>query len=70
MIGSKCKMADKAADFEIVPNKKATSDIWKYFGLKYDARSKEIVDWVAVCNLCKVIVKNSGGTTNLKANME
>ena len=47
-------MANKAADFEIVPNKKAKSDIWRYFGLKHDAKSKDIKDGVAVCNLCKV----------------
>ena len=58
-------MAEKAADFEIVPNQKAKSEIWKHFGLKYDAKSKAIVDRVAVCNLCKVIVENRGGTTNL-----
>ena len=57
-------------DFEILPNEKAKSDIWKFLGLKYDARLKEIVDWVAVCNLCKATVKNSGRTTNLKAHME
>ena len=54
VIGSICKMANKAADFEIVPNKKAKSDIWRYFGLKHDAKSKDIKDGVAVCNLCKV----------------
>ena len=58
-------MADNGEEFENVVNKKAKSNIWKHYGLKLNTKTKKIIDR-AVCNYCKLTVKNSGRTTNLK----
>ncbi|XP_053376453.1 E3 SUMO-protein ligase ZBED1-like [Mercenaria mercenaria] len=55
------------SDFDIVENKKAKSSIWQYFGLK--RQNGELVVNTAVCKICKMCVKYSGGTSNLGSHM-
>lgn len=63
-------MAASDEAFGTVSNKKAKSELWKHFGLKFDTKSNKIVEGIAVCKLCNVLVKNSGGTTNLRTHID
>ena len=62
------KMAEPQ-DAEIVSNSKGKAAIWRHFGLKKNLKTHTIEPNVAVCMLCKVIVKNSGGTTNMQTHL-
>ena len=57
-MGSTCKMANKILRSFLTKKLRAT--FGSILGKKYDAKLKKIVDRIAVCNLCKVIVKNEG----------
>ncbi|XP_048730602.2 E3 SUMO-protein ligase ZBED1-like [Ostrea edulis] len=65
---SKMEVAD--TDFEIVPNKRAKSSIWKQFGLKKRKSDGRIEESVAICKLCDSVIKCAGGgTSNLTAHL-
>ena len=53
--------------FEIVENKKGKALIWKYFGLK--KQGGIIINNEAICKICNITVKYSGGTSNLNSHM-
>ena len=65
----KRKMADNADNYENIVNKKAKSDVWNHFWVKFNKNTKQVVEGLAVCRHCNNEVKSSGGTTNLQTHM-
>ncbi|XP_067678487.1 E3 SUMO-protein ligase ZBED1-like [Haliotis asinina] len=62
-------MADAPREYEVIPNKRGKSDVWKYFGLKKRISDGKVEENIAVCNSCNVNVKYSGGTSNLSSHI-
>ncbi|XP_067653283.1 E3 SUMO-protein ligase ZBED1-like [Haliotis asinina] len=62
-------MADAPREYEVIPNKRGKSDVWKYFGLKKRISDGNFEENIAVCNSCNVNVKYSGGTSNLSSHI-
>lgn len=62
-------MAESEEKFQLVPNKKAKSDVWSHFWVKVDKQTQKQVENVAICRHCDQTVKYSGGTTNLSAHL-
>ena len=62
-------MAENETGFDFVPNKKARSDVWQHFWLKFDIAAKKAVDGKAICRLCDQAVMYSSGTTNLNTHL-
>ncbi|MEW8548465.1 MAG: hypothetical protein AB2693_33600, partial [Candidatus Thiodiazotropha sp.] len=57
------------AEYEVIKNPKGKSDIWQHFGLQKTKATNTINENVAVCRKCDMVVKYSGGTTNLMVHM-
>ena len=54
-------------DYELITKKNAKSGLWANFKVKRYKETHAIVKDLAVCNVCKAEIKNTGGgTTNLK----
>ena len=49
--------------FQLVPNKKAKSDVWGQFWIKMNKQTQKPVENVAVCRHCDQSVKYCGGTS-------
>ena len=62
-------MAENETGFDFVPNKKARSDVWHHFWLKFDKAARKAMDGIAICRLCDQAVMYSGGTTNLNTHL-
>ena len=50
-------------------NKRATSSVWTWFGLKRRKVDGRLVQNAAVCCKCSKEIKHSGGTTNLTTHL-
>ena len=56
-------------DFSICKNAKGKSAVWEHFGLIKRPGQKQFEENAAACNICQVIVRGSGGTTNLATHL-
>ena len=56
-------------DFSIFTNAKGKSAVWEHFGLIKRPGEKQFEENAAACNICLVIVRGSGGTTNLATHL-
>ena len=54
---------------QLVPNKKAKSDVWGHFGIKMNKQTQKPVENVVICKHCDNPVKYCGGTTNLSSHL-
>ena len=59
----------KKEEFVNVPNKKAKSSIWEFFYLKVNKETQKAVENVAICRLCDLVVRYSGGTSNITSHI-
>ena len=54
-----------AEEFCVVKNERGKANVWRHFGSRKRKSDGTIVDGVAVCFTCHVVLKTGGGTTNL-----
>ncbi|KAL5016122.1 hypothetical protein ScPMuIL_005711 [Solemya velum] len=62
-------MSDTECNYRIVKNTKGKAAVWNHFGFIVRDGETAVEENVTGCNICKVIVKCSGGTTNLTVHL-